>query len=338
MNSFFSLRHLACLLVVLFVISGPAYAQNQEPCGEILQFAERYYQQNRIEEAIALLSDCLRDEDISRSTAVKGYRLLALAYLRNDELGEARLAVIELLGYDRDYRADSINDLPAYVALVGSTREQLGLNNAQPTPVDPPQNGDPVDPPLDRYVASQLEEGFLLKLRLGISHYGGERGTDTDSFISEFGDNANISMEIGLDYAFTKNVSVGMFYLPGRYVDLTAEKGRPPAYPIIDEETSSKWIHMLGVISQAGYFFNDNLSMFGKGGLAVGFGKINDEITVGLGPRIGLGIAYDTDSDVSLFLELDSVFMGPDSAFDLVELESGFDIFTSVGVGTRIRL
>lgn len=333
------IRSFALAVFISLILAVPASAQNQEPCGEILQFAERYYQQNRVEEAIALLSDCLRDENISRATAVKGYRLLALAYLRNDELGEARLAIIELLGYDRTYRPDDINDLPAYVALVNNTRDQLGLNDPgqQPPaqPVDQPQeNVVPTQP----FVASQLDQGFIFRLRLGFSHYGGERGTNTGSFLSEFGDNANISLELAIDYAFSETVSVGMFYMPGRYTDIVREKGTPPAYPVIDVDASSKWIHMIGVSAQGGYLFTDELSLYAKGGLAVGFGMLNDEVSVGAGPRVGAGLSYDTDSNVGIFLELDSLFMGPDDAFDLVELDSGFDIFTSVAVGTRIRL
>jgi len=333
------LRHVACLVFVATLIAMPASGQDQEPCGEILQFAERYYQQNRVEEAIALLSDCLRDENISRSTAVKGYRLLSLAYLRNDELGEARLAIIELLGYDATYRPDDINDLPAYVALVNNTRDQLGLNDApQQNPAIPTPSPVETTQTTERFVASKVDEGFLLRLRLGFSHYGGERGANTGSLLSEFGDNANISFELALDYAFSRSVSVGLFYMPGRYTDLVAEKGTPPTYPIIDEANSSKWLHMLGVSAQAGYFVTDELALYGKAGLAAGFGLINEEVTVGFGPRIGGGISYDTDSNVSIFLEIDSLLMGPDDAFDLVELNSGFDIFTSVGVGTRIRL
>jgi hypothetical protein len=74
---------------------------------------------------IARLSDCFRVENLSEDGARRAYRLLALALLGQEQVVEAKLVIIQLLGLIPTYQPDPIQDSPTYSALIGEVLEAL---------------------------------------------------------------------------------------------------------------------------------------------------------------------------------------------------------------------
>ncbi len=109
-------------LVALFL--SPA-AMAQETCSELLSAAETQYVDARFDLTIQLVDRCLRQDGLTRGDIIGSYRLLALAYMRMDQLGEARLTILHLLNEVPDYRPDAIGDPPDYTVLVESVLAQF---------------------------------------------------------------------------------------------------------------------------------------------------------------------------------------------------------------------
>lgn len=120
------------LAVVLFLaLTVPiAAAQEASTCDEELEAAESAYVEGRFDDAIQTAVSCLDRADIETAQAVEGYRLLALALIRKDELPDARAAIVRLLDVYPEYEPDPIVDPPSYTALVDIVRQQVGPQTA----------------------------------------------------------------------------------------------------------------------------------------------------------------------------------------------------------------
>jgi hypothetical protein len=94
-------------------------------CERALPIAEEQYRDAAYDEALRLVSACLDQGQKTDAQAVEAYRLLALIYLRQDEIERARSAVVNLLGVDPTYTADPIASPPAYVSLVSIVQRDL---------------------------------------------------------------------------------------------------------------------------------------------------------------------------------------------------------------------
>lgn len=346
-----SLTHKLLLLLAVGILPlTAAMAQESRQCEEILGYAETYYEQNRIDEAISLLADCLRGEGVPDDVAVRGYRLLALAFLRNDDVAQARLAVVELLGLDPTYKPDPVTDLPVYNSLVESTRRQLAIEQtlAQTNPVEePPAEAEPdtvivnMTPPDTQLTESISPPGgtpVAFKARLGLSGYGGERGRSAESSIGEFGDNAGPAFEIAAEYQLAPPFAMGVFYGPAKYSHIHDPKGSPPDYPLIDKSVSSEWVHYVGMFAKLGYPSNAPLEPYAMVGVVGALSTINDEARVGFGPRFGAGLDYAVSPQVSLYVEVDAIIVTPGDSVDLVDVGGSIDTFTNLGIGFRYSL
>ena len=338
----------AATLLAFVVATQPrsANAQVVPPCEQVVELAESLYEQTRYEEVITMVTDCIGDPNVTAHTAVRGYRVLALAFLRNDALDDARLAVIELLGRDAAYRADPVQDLPAYVALVNTTREQLNLRDEVDLPV--------VEPPVEEnenvglqdpiYIASRqptfVRRGdMLLRARIGWSSYGGERGVNGGGFFGEFIDNGGESLSIELNYAASNFVWVGLDYQAARYPTLLDAKGPPSEdFPAIDVGSSSPWIHYVGILLRGTLPTNSLVKPYGSVGFYTSFGLINDKINVSGGPRIALGMDVVVGSGVGVFLEFDEQFLLPGDGSDLTDRQYPYDFFTGAAAGVRYTI
>lgn len=118
----------AALLCIIFVgIGGSsiAYAQTSSVCEKALPLAEEQYVEGVYDEALRLVAACLTQNDWSEEQGLAAYRMLALIHLKRDELSRARAAVLNLFGIDPTYRADPIENPPAYTSLVTVVREDL---------------------------------------------------------------------------------------------------------------------------------------------------------------------------------------------------------------------
>ena len=111
------------LLMVSFVPA--AQAQSETVCKRSLDAAEDQYLDGEYDEALRLVSACLNQDDLPQEQAVSAYRMLALIYLKQDQLERARSAVVNLLGIDPTYEADRVSSPPSYVSLVSIVQREL---------------------------------------------------------------------------------------------------------------------------------------------------------------------------------------------------------------------
>lgn len=126
------LAHPFLLTIFLLAAAAPlATAQPTNTCDEEIGAAETSYVEGRFDNAIRLLLLCLDREDIETAQAIEGYRLLALALIRKDELPDARAAIVQLLDVYPDYEPDPVTDPPSYTALVDIVKQQVAPTTAQ---------------------------------------------------------------------------------------------------------------------------------------------------------------------------------------------------------------
>lgn len=95
-------------------------------CTEVLASAEEHYHQQRFDAAVEMVRSCIGDET-PEELRIQSYRLISRAHIIRGAYGEAREAVLRLLGIDPTYAPDPVQDPPTYVALVNIVRHQLGL-------------------------------------------------------------------------------------------------------------------------------------------------------------------------------------------------------------------
>ena len=94
-------------------------------CEQALPAAEAQYRDAAYDEALRLVAACLDQGQTSDGQAVAAYRLLALIYLKQDEIERARSAVVNLLGIDPAYTVDPIASPPSFVSLVTIVKRDL---------------------------------------------------------------------------------------------------------------------------------------------------------------------------------------------------------------------
>lgn len=322
-----------------------AAAQDRPPCEQVVELAETLYAQGRFDEVVSLVSECLNDEDVAVPTAVRGYRIMALALLRNDAVADARLAVIELLARDPSYIGDPIQDLPAYVALVANTREQLGL------PEDPTADAeDPVDEGMGETEImpsaaanlnhTQLAGDMAVRVRVGWSSYGGERGATGGGTVGEFVDNGGVAGSVELQYAVTQLFGVGLQYQFARYPTILDPKGSTPTpdFPAIDATTSSRWLHYVGLVARASVPTSAIVRPYASIGFFTSFGLLNDKVSVSGGPKFAAGVDVSVSPRAGLFMEFESQLLIPGDGSDLTDQQFSYDLFTGISVGTRYAI
>lgn len=124
-------RRIPWVFLGLTIFLAPrAVAQETTTCKDALEQTETAYIEGRFSQAISLLSPCLDRAETETDELVRAYRFLALAYLRSDEVAEARAAILRLLRIAPDYHPDPVNDPPSYRALVDIVRQQIQLEFA----------------------------------------------------------------------------------------------------------------------------------------------------------------------------------------------------------------
>lgn len=124
------MRSIFLLLAILLVL--PAQAQPAPRCGEAFALAEADYLEGRFGEAAARLNACLAGAALPAAEAEPVYRLLALAYLQNEDAEAARAAVLALLRLAPAYAADPVMDPPSYQRLVANAREEMAPPAMEP--------------------------------------------------------------------------------------------------------------------------------------------------------------------------------------------------------------
>ena len=135
------------LAFVLIALSGGVRSvaaqdtsQETTPCEEALGAAESAYLNGNFQEAIRLVSPCLDRDDVSEDQVVQAYRLLSLAHLQQNEMRQARAAIVNIFGIRPEYEADPVEDPPSYVSLVSIVRRDVQPAAAQADEEEPAQD------------------------------------------------------------------------------------------------------------------------------------------------------------------------------------------------------
>lgn len=116
---------LGALLLGLGPAVQPAAGQATDPCEDALAAADSAYVNGNFEDAVRLVSPCLDRTNVPEEQSVQAYRLLSLAHLQQNELQEARAAIVNILGLRPEYEADPVEDPPSYVSLVSIVRRDV---------------------------------------------------------------------------------------------------------------------------------------------------------------------------------------------------------------------
>lgn len=117
-------RRLLSLSLGLLVVSGAAWSQ-PAPCEDVLAEAEQRYQEQDYGSVEPYVIECVYRPGVTERQLTEAYRLLALAYIRQDLLADAQLTIVKLFGVDYAYEPDPVADPPFYVALVSAVKDQL---------------------------------------------------------------------------------------------------------------------------------------------------------------------------------------------------------------------
>jgi len=94
--------------LLLFLIFSVLGLSAQESCSDKLEQADELFNQGRFTETISLIKDCANSDD--PTTSWKAYRLLAMAYLSNNQITEARTAAENMVTLNWTYEPDVLND------------------------------------------------------------------------------------------------------------------------------------------------------------------------------------------------------------------------------------
>jgi competence protein ComEA len=125
------------LLGLLLGAASAAAAQDPgapDACAAALADAQQRYVDQDYASVEPLVLPCVSRPSASGDHLQRGYRLLTLAFIRQDLLHEAQGTILKLLGLDYDYEPDAVQDPPLYVALVRSIKDQLRVAAAPAGP------------------------------------------------------------------------------------------------------------------------------------------------------------------------------------------------------------
>ena len=113
-------------LALLSFVLLPATLPAQEPCLTDLERAEVSFDDGEWQRTVDLLMACLPDGFREAQHQVRGYRLLALAYLRLGAPGQqVDEAIRKLLEIDAGYRPDPALDPPDFIERFNVVKAQL---------------------------------------------------------------------------------------------------------------------------------------------------------------------------------------------------------------------
>lgn len=329
------------LLLCGMLLHQDSRAQTRGSCGDAYSQAQTEYREGAYQAAVDLLAPCLQSEAIEPSASTEAYRLLALSYLKLDELSSARESVLRLLSENPSYEADPVQDLPAYRALVRLVRDQLGLEAVVEEETTAPVIAD--DSEVDAEptaVAVPRKPGLgnlLVSTNLGISSYGGERGVYSESFLGEFGRNAGPLMGLLIEYGLSSTFFVGLGYSLSEYPHIATDKWSGEEYEQLTEG-SSKWVHLLNAELRARFRGTERFYPYVGMGVATSYHYMNDSYSTGVGPMFAAGLDFYVDPTMVIFLETEALMIFPGRALDLADHDGSFDPLTSISAGVRFRV
>ena len=344
-------RSLAGWLIsaVIPLLAAPVAAQSSPNCDTLLPSAHAYYIDQQFEVAERAVRDCVSQPALDDAQAQDAYRLLALVHLRQARLPEAEQAVTQLLDVSSDYTPDAVLDPPAYVALVGTIREQ----HTASAPTEPwsPSSDEPVASDMTTPAMPSSEPGeseaaaqsggperiVHISASLGAGSYSGERGINGGSLAKEFSLNGGFSFALDGSYAVRTFLSAVAGYRAVRLPLLLTNDVRADDVQVRPED-SSAWVHILSVMAR-GYIHTDTpMRPFLQGGVSGFFSYLNNELSVGVGPQFGFGLDVPVTYEIMGFAEFNVAMSLPGDAVDRVSTSTSSDLLTFMGAGLRYQL
>jgi hypothetical protein len=131
----------ALVWLLVTCMTGQSMAQAVD-CQADLSRAEENYRNGKFQEAISLVQGCIDKSGVQEADLGRAYRILGLVYIAEDDQGQARAAVTQLLRVVPGYAPDANLDSPPFVSLVDEIRRQL----YPPPPPPPPPAPEPSKP------------------------------------------------------------------------------------------------------------------------------------------------------------------------------------------------
>lgn len=351
-------RAVVCSLALWGAVGIPlASAQAPPPCDPLLAAAEGRYVKREFAEAETLVRACLAQNERSDEAAVLAYRLLALIALRQDDLPEAKRAVLQIVGVSFEYEPDPVQDPPSFVALVKTIKGQLRKEQARPlshdsTRVAPPErepeptprvpSASGIDVPNSSYrerypIQYRVAGTFELSLALEAGSYNGERSADASNPFQRFSENGGASLAVAVSYSVTQENVIVLTY---RFFNVpTLSTNTAPGEVPIRPEDSSEWTQLLSVLGRRLFAPNWRLTPTIQIGFAGLLSHLNGQTKVGIGPQLGFGLDAALTSRLGAFGELNATIIYPGDVIDRVDTDTPFgDPLIFAGGGLRYRL
>ena len=119
------------------------FAQTQDQCTQQLDQAEEEYQAGKWTEAIELIEQCLKKENVGELERGRAYRILGLVYIAIQLEKEANDAVKNLLIMVPNYKVDPVKDPPSLQKIIDNMAVTLNpqITSLTPNSVDQGENG-----------------------------------------------------------------------------------------------------------------------------------------------------------------------------------------------------
>ena len=351
-----------CLLLAFvscgWMVAGSAQVRAQDgggACADTLATAEKLYRNRNYEKAVAVASQCTDAEAVGDDTAIRAYRVITLASLRQGDLVQARSAVTSILQIDPSYTADSVNDPPSYTQFVSMMRkrvdtqtpdeevaeapEEEGADTADEGTAETPEQ-EPSRPRADRSVA-----GFFVKpLGIGFSDYTGDMPAQSFGHPLDFQE-----FRRGSGFPFMLHGELGYQFAPRWGGVLGIQIGN---YPIVGYDTTGdildSWRYTPQLLVRRAFGpLGESVVFYLDGGLNVTFGGEGNAKT-GYGPSVGGGFDIPVSGSLSFYVESRFNFTLPDDAIDGSNADDFDDVKGSLGgpfdmvnqllgVGLRVR-
>ena len=121
---------LGMLVVIAASPSLSAQSNAEMACTEALDVAAARYVAQDYASVEPLVNNCIYLDETRPPELIRAYRLLALAFIRQDMLAEAQTTIVKLLGVDYEYQPDVVQDPPVYVSLVSAVKDQLHVTSS----------------------------------------------------------------------------------------------------------------------------------------------------------------------------------------------------------------
>ncbi len=120
-----------------------ANAQIKDQCTQQLDKAEEEYQAGKWTEAIALIEQCLKKENVGELEKGRAYRILGLVYIAIQLEKEASDAVKNLLIVVPNYKVDPVKDPPSFQKIIDNVAVTLNptITSISPNTVDVGEKG-----------------------------------------------------------------------------------------------------------------------------------------------------------------------------------------------------